>query len=196
MIRKLTLSLSIALAALIIMFLLVMPGAPSAYGKPEGAQSLSTPYTQNFDTLASIGATNTWTNDSTLPGWYAAQGSGSLTTYRANNGSSTTGALYSYGSTGSTDRALGSLSSVTPLTLYYGVRMVNDTGLAIASFVITYTGEQWRVGSNTVAPLQKLAFAYRVGSVVTDVVAGAWADAPAFDFVSPVTKWVDRYKFP
>ncbi|HVM64278.1 MAG TPA: choice-of-anchor X domain-containing protein, partial [Acidimicrobiales bacterium] len=144
--------------------------------------TLGVPYTQNFDTLANTGTANAWTNNTTLAGWYATQQSGTLTTYRADNGASTTGALYSYGSTGSTERALGSLSSGTPQTLYYGVRLVNNTGSAITTLAIAFTGEQWRNGGNATA--QTLAFKYQLGA--TDLVSGTWTAFSSLDFVTPI----------
>jgi len=52
------------------------------------AQSLSAIYTQNFDSLLNTGTGNTFTDDSTLPGWYS-----SRVTYIAGTGSSNTGGL-------------------------------------------------------------------------------------------------------
>jgi uncharacterized repeat protein (TIGR01451 family) len=155
-----------------------------ANARPLAAQSLSVPYLQNFDSLTNTGIVS-WTNDETLPSWYAAQSTGVLTTYRASTGSSTTGALYSYGSTGSTERALGSLASGTTGLIYYGVRFHNDTGVNVSGVVITYTGEQWRTSGNTAQ--HKLDFAYCVGSVVTDVVNGTWTNVDALDFIGPIT---------
>lgn len=71
--------------------------------------SLGTPFAQNFDTLISTGSA-TWTNNSTIPGWYHAR-TGTGTTIVVDTGTSTTGNLFSYGSTASTDRALGSIGS-------------------------------------------------------------------------------------
>ncbi len=145
--------------------------------------SLGTPITQNFDALANTGTSNAWTNGSTLPGWYAAQQSGTLSTYRADNGGSNSGALYSYGATGSTERALGSVSSGTPVTLYYGVALVNNSGSPITSFSIAYTGEQWRNGGNTTP--QKLDFQYFVGTP-SSIKEGTWTDFNALDFTGPI----------
>ncbi|HEY1015407.1 MAG TPA: hypothetical protein VGE07_22055, partial [Herpetosiphonaceae bacterium] len=105
---------------------------------------LNTPYTQNFDTLANTGTTNPWVNNTTIVGWES-----SRTVYIASNGSSNTGALYSNGSTGATERALGSIPSNTSGAIYYGVRLRNATGQAITSLDVSYTGEQWRDGGNT-----------------------------------------------
>ena len=65
-------------------------------------------YTQNFDSLASTGATGT-----SLPqGFQVSEaGTNSNNSYAVGNGSSNAGNSYSFGTTGSTDRALGSLGS-------------------------------------------------------------------------------------
>src|SRR5215813_419011 len=51
--------------------------------------ALGVPLTENFDTLASTGTNITWTDNSTIPGWYSTR-----TTYNTGTGSSNTGALY------------------------------------------------------------------------------------------------------
>jgi uncharacterized repeat protein (TIGR01451 family) len=189
MLRRLITAITLAMAACALTLLAVTSALPSAYAKPAGAQSLSTPYTQNFNSLTNTGTTNPWENDTTLAGWYAARATAAITTYRADDGTSNTGALYSYGSASSSDRALGSICSTYcgssgVGTLAYGLRLQNDTGAVVAGFVITYTGEQWRNGGN--ATQQKLTFGYQVGTIVTDVIAGSWITATALDFTSPI----------
>src|SRR5262245_49528418 len=71
--------------------------------------ALGVPLTENFDTLLTTGSA-TWVNNSTIPGWYTAR-TGTGTTIVADVGSSIAGNLYSYGLSGSTDRALGSIGS-------------------------------------------------------------------------------------
>ena len=47
-----------------------------------------------------------------------------------------------------TDRALGSLASVSSGTIAYGIRMTNTNPYAtIHSLTVTYTGEQWRAAN-------------------------------------------------
>ena len=153
--------------------------------------SAGSPYTQDFDSLASSGTTNTWTDNSTLPGWYASKVQvGAITTYRADTGTANTGAIYSYGVAGVnpiTDRALGSIASGTPGNLAYGVRFQNDTTLAITNITISYTGEQWRNGGNTA--VQTLAFSYFIDSIpiLSSDAAGAnaWVSFSALSFNSP-----------
>ena len=73
--------------------------------------TLGSPSTQSFDTLPGSGSA-TWTNNSTIPGWFHAR-TGTGTTVVANNGSSNAGNLYSYGTCTATDRALGSVGKVS-----------------------------------------------------------------------------------
>ncbi|MBW4592327.1 MAG: type I secretion C-terminal target domain-containing protein [Brasilonema angustatum HA4187-MV1] len=138
--------------------------------------NLSSIYSQNFDSLTNSG-NNIWTSDSTIPGWYS-----NRTAYTAGTGSSNTGSLYSFGSTGSTERALGSLASGTTDTIYYGVRLVNNTSNTINALNINYTGEEWRNGGNTTP--QKLDFQYQIGA--TNITSGSWTEFDALDFTSPV----------
>ncbi len=158
------------------------PGAQPAPAQPEAptaAISLSVPYTQNFNSLANTGTSNAWADDSTLSGWYSTR-----TTYRADNGSSNTGALYSFGAPSTTERALGSIASGSTATIYYGVRLHNDTSSSVSTITISYTGEQWRNGGNTTQ--QKLAFYYQVGATVTSLTAGTWTPVSQLDFTGPI----------
>jgi len=162
---------------------------------PASAQilvSAGSPYTQNFDSLASSG-TPGWSDNTTLPGWYASQSIGgpSVATYHTGTGSSTAGALYSFGVAGVnpvTDRALGSVASGTPGNFAYGVRFQNDTAQAITNITISYTGEQWRNGGNTAT--QNLAFAYFISNnpITSSDAAGAnaWISFNALNFSSPI----------
>ena len=107
-------------------------------------------YAENFDSLSSlVGASIPWTNNVTLPGWYASKtvAPTAVTNYNAGTGSSTTGSLYSFGSGGLTERALGSLASSTTGDFVYGIRFVNDTGFNRTNILISFTGEQWRAAN-------------------------------------------------
>lgn len=146
-------------------------------------------YSQNFNSLATNGAGIGWTNNLTLPGWYASRSAApqEVVDYDAGTGSSTTGSLYSFGSSGSAERALGSLASGTQGHFAYGVRFVNDTGFDRTNLVISYTGEQWRVAN---ASTQILAFSYQMGASLTNADARnlqSWIPFPALTFHSPTT---------
>jgi len=146
-------------------------------------------YIQNFDTLAQSGTANAWTDNTTLPGWYAGQSAGTFAGYNGGTGSSTAGALYSLGSAAVPgDRALGSLASNGTGNFGYGVRFANDTAQTITNITVTYTGEQWRNGGNTTP--QTLSFSYRVSnSPITTPDApntGSWTSVSALSFTSPI----------
>jgi hypothetical protein len=150
-------------------------------------------YSQNFDSLASSGTANAWSDNGTLPGWYAGKSAGgALATYRADTGAGNAGALYSFGSTAASDRALGSIASGTPGNLAYGVRFANDTDHTITNIAISYTGEQWRNGGS--GNQQTLSFSCRVSN--TQIIgpdpanANTWTSVSALNFTSPVSAGV------
>ena len=146
-------------------------------------------YSQNFDSLADSGTANTWTDNSTLPGWYASRQNtpNAITTYRVDNGSGNAGALYSYGVSSSANRALGCLVSGTPGNIAFGLRFTNDTASVQSNILISFTAEQWR-NANTLA--QTLAFFYQTGTALTNsdgTNALAWNSFSALNFTTPVT---------
>src|SRR5688500_4762070 len=114
------------------------------------AISLITPgdaYTQNFDTLSNTAGSTT--NTLVIPGWFLSETGGGARDneqYAVDTGGSSTGDMFSYGSTGATDRALGGLQSGTLIPVF-GANFQNDTGATITSLLISYTGEQWRLGT-------------------------------------------------
>lgn len=174
------------LAGSIAVFGILFVAAP-AFGQVS-ITTLGVPYTQNFDTLPTSGSA-TFTNNSTIPGWFHAR-TGTGTTIVANNGSSNAGNLYSYGTGTDADRALGSLGSGNAAigSMFWGVRLQNNSGSTITSLDITYTGEQWR---NSAAAAQTISFSYLVGAptVVGDLAEFQTAGTvvPSLDFTTPIT---------
>ncbi len=119
---------------------------------PTNAQismSASGSHTQNFDALISTG-TGTWTSNSTIPGWFS-QRTGTGTTITAGTGSSNAGSLSSFGATGSTERALGTVGSGNAAigNMAHGVLLRNTSGNTITDIKVSYTLEQWRSGGAT-----------------------------------------------
>lgn len=150
--------------------------------------ALDQAYTQSFDTLPASGSA-TWVNNATVPGWFHAR-TGTGTTIVADTGASNAGNLYSYGASGNSDRALGSLGSGNAAVgnLFWGVRLQNATGTTITALDVAYTGEQWR---NSAAAAQTVSFSYLIG---TPTVTGSLAEfqqagvaVAALDFTSPIT---------
>ena len=169
-----------------------------------------TTVTESFDTLPTTG-TVTWTDNTTLPGWYAAQraaGGGNVTGsrdpnpwtplvstfFRVSTGTDTSGSLYSFGLASSSQRSLGSVGSGTSGDLSYGIAFVNNTPSTITQFNLRYVGRQWRFSGAT-AP-QSLEFDYKVdnafaveqfqASLENSGASAGWTRVPELDFTSPV----------
>ena len=161
----------------------IVVAAPPAIALSSGS------YTQGFDSLSVSGGTNPWRDNSTLLGWYAAKSVAptNITTYIASDGNGNAGALYSFGSSGSGERALGSIGSGSVDTISYGLGFTNDTGVSVSNFLVSYTGEQWRDSSsfNT----NTLTFWYRVSPfALTNPEPGVvtnWTAHAGLDFASP-----------
>jgi len=138
--------------------------------------TLGTAYTENFDTLASSGTSSTVPN-----GWDFSE-SGGNTTYTAGTGSNNAGDTYSFGSSGSTERAFGGLrsGSVVPTI---GASFTNNTGATITDLAISYTGEEWRLGA--AGRTDRLDFQYSTDA--TSLTTGTWTEVDALDFTTPAT---------
>lgn len=102
--------------------------------------------------------------------------------YGADDGTSATGNVYSLGTT-ATERALGSLNAVDIDLIYLGACFRNTGSSPITSVLITFKGEQWRVGGSGTS--DRLDFQYSTDA--TNVYAGTYVDFNALDFVSLVT---------
>lgn len=139
-------------------------------------QNYQQPYYQNFNTLATSGVYNT-----TLPdGWFFFETGGNAY-YSPNNGSNSAGNTYSYGNTGDTERALGSVRSGS-IASRYGACIINNTGGTITRFTIEYAGEQWSLG--WMGRHDSLDFQYSTNA--TSLNTGTWVDFNALDFIGPV----------
>lgn len=167
--RIVTIAAAAALAA--------SPAAVLASGRtPAPSYNLTTTtYSQNFDTLASSGVSQS------LPAGFQIVEAGTATasngSYTANNGSSNTGDTYSYGTTGSGERALGSLTSGTNSPIYFGGVFTNGLAGTIESLAFSYDGEQWRAGNST---NDGLAFQYSLNA--TQVDNGTWTSIASLTF--------------
>lgn len=142
-------------------------------------------YPQNFNTLP-LSGTTAWGNNATLPGWYAQRAVGTLDLV-ASTGSATGGALYSFGATGSSERALGSLGSSGTGNFAWGV-VFQNTSLSNLTFTdFSFVGELWRRGAT--GKIDTIEFDYRLGSTApTDLLAASgWTAVNALDFTNPNT---------
>jgi hypothetical protein len=120
-------------------------------------------YTQNFNTLSQSGGSNNFTNNSTISSWYIQResGNGNPNNYAASTGSSGSGSFYSFGSSGSSDRALGQVPSGSTNDMAVGLLLRNTSGATITNITVSYTLEQWRKGADN---SQGLSFTYETSS--------------------------------
>ncbi len=149
-------------------------------------------YSQNFDSLPSAGTyffngvgpfflKTPPVGGGNLAGWQIQNtGSGANAIFGVDNGSSATPSAYSYGATGSSDRALGSFASGTT-AMRLGATFRNDSNAAISSIALGFSVEMWRRGAAT---LDTLAFEYSVGATSTDIQAASFTPNSGGDVVS------------
>jgi hypothetical protein len=171
------------LATLALACLAIWPAESLAISSGSGTLSLTapgTPVTVDFDTLANAGTS------SALPTGIRLEEIGTSPTvdgnYAADNGGSNLGESRSYGTTASTERALGAVQSGTSITTI-GASVTNATGGAITALNVSYTGEQWRLGMSGRA--DQLAFQYSLDA--TGLTSGTWSSVAALNFNSPAT---------
>lgn len=152
--------------------------APPAYISLTSTNTNS--YVQTFDSLGTVTISNAFSATSgvqtsigalastNLNGWFGAKLSGSGTSalnLPADNGSASSGTVYNYGTTASSDRSLGTLASGSSL-VGIGALIKNDTGTNINSVKVSMTGERWRCTTN--ANTMAFSFGRVDGADVTD----------------------------
>ena len=139
--------------------------------------------TETFDTLSNTAGSTT--NTALPTGWYITETGGGARDneqYAVDTGGSTAGDIYSYGAAAATDRALGALRSGTLIPLF-GAKFTNNTGAAITSLAVAYTGEEWRLG--TAARTDQINF--EISTNATDLSTGTYTGVAALNFVTPDT---------
>lgn len=175
------------------------------------------PYLQNFNTFlttpenTSLQSTVPWIDDtaatptnSGLVGWYLyhpiAQategGSNQHQRFRVTPGNQNTGSFYSFGSTGSNDRALGDITSntlsnvpgagIVDTDVFMALRMTNITGQTLTGVTVSYNGEQWRDGGAATPISDALKFDYSLNATGIVDADATFTRVAALDFVSPV----------
>lgn len=167
-------------------------------------------YSQDFNTLPSVtGGTNStitvagrgphaltagFTTATGVAGWQGANfdGSSTSTEFRAQDGSGSGGTgrgVVSFGTAGSSERALGTLATSNQINSF-GLVLTNNTTGILTQFTLSYTGEQWRRG-NVAAP-NSLLFFYGIAAGLQDQTAPAvpttLVAAPILNFVAPNTQ--------
>jgi hypothetical protein len=166
-----------------------LPLAPERIAMPISITSTENTYSQSFDGLSSTASTsnNAFNTDpQPVPGWFINETGGGARDnelYGVDTGSSNTGDTYSYGTAGSTDRALGSLLSGT-LFSSFGAGFTNNTGATITQITVTYYGEQYRISNTAAARDDRLDF--QISTNATSITSGTWSDVNELDFTNIV----------
>jgi hypothetical protein len=129
--------------------------------------AVNTPYNENFD---SMGATTNYPT-----GWTGMRVAGSNTigatlTLVMDNGTQNSGNVLNLGTTGSSERALGTLASGSTVPAF-GASFKNNTGNTVTSLSITAMMEQWKSGSDAVAN-ETVSFSYSLDA--TSLNSGTW----------------------
>jgi hypothetical protein len=101
------------------------------------------------------------------------------------NGNSTSGAAYSFGTTGSSDRAIGELVS-SSLQPSVGIVLKNTTADVLRTVTISFTGEQWRTGGS--GNPTTMHFSYSLNG--TSISTGTYTAINALDFATPIANQV------
>jgi hypothetical protein len=166
--------------------------------------TLPSVYEEDFDLLPNLEQFETqeagdfavpypWSDNATVASWYASQAvnppvTGIIASTGADSnpfGAMSSG-MYSFGQDAVAERALGSVAGGSTGALYYGVRLLNDTGVTIPSIQVEYVGEQWRLANNTSA--HTLPFSYAISDepfLVAPVSNDGFTAVPTLDFISP-----------
>jgi hypothetical protein len=143
--------------------------------------SFNSPYTQNFDTLASSGTS------SVVPtGWaFVEAGSSPNMEYSAGPAGSW-GDTFSFGNPNSSERAFGSVYGATSSLI--GASFRNDTGKTITTLAISYFGEEWYVGKSGRVDAINFEYSFKATSLNNGSISdGTWTAVHALDFASPNT---------
>ena len=149
--------------------------------------------------------TSGWADDTTtvagtrisVPGWYLYHPLGPLTEGGANGhqrirfgtGANTGGFwAFSNSNAANPEKALGNIGSAVTANdgdiMRIAVRLVNNTGVALSKFTVTYDGEQWRDGQS--ASPETLSFGYSLSVGVLDWTNAVFNGVAALNFTSPV----------
>ena len=164
-------------------------GSPCSYAQIEMVQTGS--HFQDFNSLSATGSANSWVDNQTIRGWYwGCIPQADPLTYFSDNGTSDNFGKRCYGTTGSSDRAIGGRNNSTSDTKYsYGVKLHNSSNKTITTISVAYTGEQWKVGAD--GNRQPLSFYYKVttdpaASFLNEAITG-WTSVSVLDFWCPQT---------
>lgn len=145
---------------------------------------LSTNYFTDFGTSD----ITTWTNNSTVPGWYSQatwRGHQNVTTSSPSN----SGGFYTYECNGNNNQKIGGRASGSANPVYYGLRLRNTSGSTIQYLEIGFDWFQFSLAQNG-GNVNTVSVHYQVGATVTSLTAGSWTAVPALNFSAPMSSSV------
>lgn len=159
-------------------------------------------YTQDFNNInpanvttntCSAGNTLGWTDDATIPGWYAGRVTPTGTiNYLATNGMFDPGTICGalgitfLGDDGSAERALGSWYNGGAARYAIGAKFVNETGGPISRIDVEYFVEQWTRRTSAFV-FDKFEFQYSLDAASYTDNGANWVDVNALDAFSVTT---------
>ena len=155
--------------------------------------SLTGSYTQDFQQLGTADLLNVTGGDlgnvhPALAGWFFKEsGPAANTSINISDGADAQGNSYNFGTVAEADRSLGGMQSGTVLPVF-GFWFLNNTAASITSLSISFTGEQWRLGSS--GRNDRFDFQYSQNATLPD--NGLWLDVDVLDFTAPVSSGVPR----
>ncbi|AYA37717.1 T9SS C-terminal target domain-containing protein [Hymenobacter oligotrophus] len=178
--------------------LLLLAALAAGVGNARAQHTFSsvTTYNQNFDGLTG----GFFISNATLPGVYIEYNGWQTLPTPANDGSTTTANFYHFGTTGSTDRALGGVASFTVSgSGYVGIRFRNNTGQTIRNLAVSFAVEQWYNSGRQDAA--KVFFDYKTSATEITTPSGAtgtnpgdWINVPTLNVDAPSTATVIENK--
>lgn len=128
-------------------------------------------YEEKFENLGATVAG--WSNNSTIPNWYAARQNGAVEEYFVNNNSEISG-LYSYGT--NSERALGSLAAPASGNIVFGAHFKNNTGAMMTSLHLSFRVEHWRSPATTLIGHQRTKVSYSISNNIDLTANGLLSD--------------------
>ncbi|MDR1283147.1 MAG: hypothetical protein LBK99_20350 [Opitutaceae bacterium] len=125
---------------------------------------------------------HTWTDNSSIAGWYAVVNGGTPAQYRSTTmGVTPTDVIYAARAKGPGFAFVSARSSTNTGFTAFGVRIANNTGKTITELAVSYLGQQW-VWTNGGA--DALTFQYSLDA--TSLTTGTWTTVDALTFNSPL----------
>jgi hypothetical protein len=141
-------------------------------------------YSQNFSSLStSTSIAQTWTQNSTITGWYARNANSDFSSYTPQwETGVSTGVLYHLRNTTQTNTSfLGGRVTSTTGNITLGLRLTNNTGDTLTSFDLSFLASTfYKTG---VAQQQQVAFS----TDATSLNSGTWTTIPALTYTVPYT---------